>query len=48
MPEVECIRAGSLHDPELFKPSMVVYASNSASWDYMDPVLAKYDLMPTM
>jgi hypothetical protein len=48
MPEVECIRAGSLHNPELFKPSMVVYASSSTSWDYMDPALVKCDLMPTM
>ncbi len=44
--ELEFIRAGSLHDLEQFKPTMVVYASSGASWDHMDPALPKFDTMP--
>lgn len=46
-PQFEFIRAGSLHDPEMFKPSMVVYTSSGASWDYLDPELPKFNKMPT-
>ncbi|MGB0942255.1 MAG: GFA family protein [Marinomonas sp.] len=47
-PQFEFIRAGSLHDLENFKPSMVVYASSGASWDHMDPGLPKFETMPGM
>jgi hypothetical protein len=48
VPHLEFIRAGSLHDLEKFKPSMVVYASSGASWDHMDPALPKFETMPEM
>jgi len=48
VPQFEFIRAGSLHDLEQFKPSMVVYSSSGASWDHMDPGLPKFETMPEM
>ncbi len=40
------VRASSLDDPEVAKPSMVVYASRGPSWDKMDPSLPSFPLMP--
>ncbi|MGD8110851.1 GFA family protein [Vibrio sp. TRT 21S02] len=48
MSEFEFIRAGSLDDLELFKPSMVVYASSGASWDHLSQELPKFDKMPEL
>ena len=48
IPQLEFLRAGSLHDLEKFKPTMVVYASSGASWDHMDSELTKFDTMPEM
>ena len=48
IPQLEFLRAGSLHDLEAFVPTMVVYASSGASWDYMDPKLPKFETMPTI
>lgn len=45
---LEFLLAGSLHDLEKFKPTMVVYASSGASWDHMDPELTKFNTMPEM
>jgi hypothetical protein len=39
-------RAGSLDDPELFRPGMIVYAEAAASWDHMDPALPSSPRMP--
>ena len=38
--------AGSLDDPEIFKPEMVVFASRAPSWDYLDPDLPIMSEMP--
>jgi hypothetical protein len=38
--------AGSLDDPELFRPGMIVYADAAPSWDRMDPALPSYARMP--
>ncbi|MFA0812531.1 GFA family protein [Microbulbifer epialgicus] len=48
MPQLEFLRAGSLHNLEQFSPSMVVYAGSGASWDYMDPKLPKFEKMPEL
>lgn len=48
VPQLEFIRAGSLHDLEQFKPAMVVYSSSAASWDHMDPELPAFEKMPEM
>lgn len=48
MPDLVFVRAASLDDPGLFKPSLVVYASSSQPWDYVDPALPKFPKMPPM
>lgn len=48
LPQFEFLRAGSLHNLELFKPGMVVYAGSGPSWDHTDPALPKFDTMPEM
>ncbi|WP_040629041.1 GFA family protein [Microbulbifer variabilis] len=48
MPQFEFLRAGTLHDLEKFRPSMVVYSGSGASWDYMDPDLSKFEKMPEL
>ncbi len=48
MPHFEFIRAGSLHDIEKFKPTMVVYTSSGAQWDHIDPTLTAFETMPKM
>lgn len=45
--QFEFIRAGSLHNLEHFKPTMVVYAKSAASWDSTDPELVHFDEMPS-
>lgn len=46
MPHLEFIRAGSLHDLEEFRPSVVVFARSGPSWDHMDPALPRFETMP--
>jgi hypothetical protein len=45
-PDVLTLLAGSLDDPELFRPGMIVYADAAPSWDRMDPALPSYARMP--
>lgn len=45
-PDLVAIAAGSLDQPELFQPSIVLYASSAVPWDYIDPQLSKFDKMP--
>lgn len=46
-PEMLTLRAGSLDDPELFRPGMIVYADAAPIWDRMDPALPRIPTMPT-
>ena len=46
MPDALFPTAGSLDDPEIFKPQMVVFASRATSWDYLDPELPRMAEMP--
>jgi hypothetical protein len=46
MPDMVFPRASSLDDPEIAKPSLVVYASRAASWDLVDPDLPSFAEMP--
>jgi len=39
--EIVTIRAGSLDDPSLFRPTRDIYVSRAQPWDAMDPVLPK-------
>lgn len=46
MPGFAFVRASSLDDPEVFKPTMAVYTSRGPSWDTLDPALPAFDEMP--
>ena len=45
-PDMLVLRAGSLDDPERFRPGMIVYAADAPSWDPMDPALPSSPKMP--
>jgi hypothetical protein len=40
------LKAGTLDDPEIFNPQMVVYASRAPSWDKPDGSLPAFPEMP--
>ncbi|HEY8518815.1 MAG TPA: GFA family protein [Gammaproteobacteria bacterium] len=46
MPGVVIINAALLEDPELFKPTSVIYASRALPWDHLDPGLPRFETMP--
>lgn len=48
MPELAFISAASLDDPEIFKPSLVVFTAEAPSWDFVDPALPAFEGMPDM
>jgi hypothetical protein len=48
MPDVRTIPAGSLDDPNLFKPQFVVYTMRGHKWDLVDPSLPSFPKMPPM
>ncbi|HXZ86323.1 MAG TPA: GFA family protein [Myxococcota bacterium] len=39
--EIVTIRAGSLDDPSLFRPTRDIYVASAQPWDAMDPALQK-------
>lgn len=47
-PDMMTVRAGSLENPEIFKPQMAVYAIRRRPWDHMDPKVPSFDRMPPM
>jgi hypothetical protein len=46
MPEGIGVLAGSLDDPSIFKPQIVVYTDRGHGWDRLDPAVAKFARMP--
>jgi hypothetical protein len=46
MPDYFIVRAGSLDDPNRYKPQMVTWTAASYAWDNLDPTLPKFDRMP--
>jgi hypothetical protein len=46
MPDMTAVMAGSLDEPSLFKPQLVVYTSRGHAWDRIDPALPSYPVMP--
>lgn len=46
MPEVISVRAGSLDEPERYRPQFVTWAAAGHDWDRHDPALSKFDKMP--
>jgi len=41
------IRAGSLDNPELYRPAMDIYTASAQPWDFMNPDLPKFPQLPT-
>ncbi len=48
MPGVMVLVAATLDDPEIYKPTVTVYASRALSWDKPHPGTEKFDEMPPM
>ncbi len=40
------ITAGSLDDPNWFRPTVDFYVASAQSWDYMNPDLSKFNTLP--
>jgi hypothetical protein len=47
MPDLTFIRAASLDDPSIFKPSLIVWTATAQSWDRLDPSLPRFEHMPS-
>lgn len=48
MPDMLTVRAGTLDNPDIFRPQMAVYAIRRRSWDHMDSTVPSVDRMPQM
>lgn len=46
MPDLVAVHAGSLDEPERFKPQAVTYATRGLDWDRIDPSLPAFPTMP--
>lgn len=42
------VTAGTLDDPSVFAPVMVVYTDSAQPWDMVDPRLKRFDRMPAL
>jgi hypothetical protein len=48
MPDLVAIMAGSMDDPSLLAPGMIIFAENAPPWCHMDPALPKFPGMPDL
>ena len=46
MPDLVAVPAGSLDDPDRFRPQAVTYGVRAHAWDAMDPALPAFERMP--
>jgi hypothetical protein len=46
LPDLTMITAGSLDDPNRFRPALDFYVSSAQAWDHMDPALPKFAKLP--
>lgn len=46
LPDVSFLTAGSLDDPAMFSPGIVVFAESAQPWDMLDPQLRRFPRMP--
>ena len=46
IPDLFVVRAGSLDDPERYRPQMVTWGASAQAWDHVDPGLRRFDGMP--
>jgi hypothetical protein len=44
-PDMLGIYVGTLDDPSIFKPQLVLFASRGHAWDHLDPAVPKLDFM---
>ena len=48
MPDGMVIHVGSLDDPSVFNPQMLVYSTRGQPWDHVDGPFPKFERMPPM
>lgn len=48
MPGIKVVRVGSLDDPSIYAPQMLVYASRRHPWAVVDEALPAFATMPPM
>ena len=48
MPGLMGVRAGTLNDPNNYKPSADIFTRSAVAWDHMDPSLPKFETYPPM
>jgi hypothetical protein len=46
-PDMVTIRAGSLDDPGIFRPTQDIFVASAQPWDHMDPALPRVQRLPT-
>lgn len=46
MPDFIAVRAGTLDDTSMYKPTLDLYTSHATAWDAMDDSLPKFTEMP--
>lgn len=46
MPHLVAVHAGSLDQPDQFRPQAVTYRVRALSWDTLDPALPAFERMP--
>ena len=46
MPDIFVVRAGTLDEPERYRPQMVFWAETAQEWDRIDPALPAFARMP--
>jgi hypothetical protein len=46
MPDALVVKAGSLDDPKLFQPQIVLYTASAQPWDTVDEKLPSFPGMP--
>lgn len=42
------VKAGTLDDPNLYKPTADIFVRSAAAWDHMDAALPKFETCPPM
>jgi hypothetical protein len=47
MPDIFIIRAASLDDPALYKPTMITWTAAAHPWDARNPGMVAFSGMPT-
>ncbi|MCX7304724.1 MAG: GFA family protein [Hyphomicrobiales bacterium] len=46
MPDLFVVRAGTLDEPERYRPQMVIWTDAAQGWDRLDPTLPAFARMP--